>query len=449
MKLGSALRRYYFNFTKIDPEFTCTSGSIFLKAPAKGSMIIKFLILCIVFCTAGYADSRTARVGAVSMEKTHRFSKPLQVKIKEVLPLITEAGAEKLGLDLIVLPEYLFRGTYFKKGVQDLSNSIVLDSMKKAAKINQINIIFQIVEKEYDSFYNSVIVIDRKGNFVGKYRKVNLPPEEKWASPGVSFPVFNLDFGKVGVLICWDFWFTEPTKKLVEEGAELIVVPTWCNIKQNLQINSAQSGVPIVFSVLKSKTCTINGSEDVSSSIYDYQGTPSYQDHFVGENKIAVGEVIIGSNKNLALHKKIKTSADTVDGFSSENLVDGVFNSEKDASPGMQTSWKAISLPQWVEIDLGKNMDINRVSLALFGGEEYSFLIEGSSNSLNYDMLSDSLSHYETFIEHGIKGAEIYSTYIEEKSNTKAKKYRYIKITANSITKKEIIINEIKVFGKP
>ena len=43
---------------------------------------------------------------------------------------------------------------------------------------------------------------------------------------GDDLPVFDLDFGKVGVLICYDGWFPEPARVLSLKGAELLV---WIN----------------------------------------------------------------------------------------------------------------------------------------------------------------------------------------------------------------------------
>ena len=72
-------------------------------------------------------------------------------------------------------------------------------------------------------------LIDRKGNVAGKYRKVYLPREELEVglTPGSDFPVFKTDFGKVGLMICWDVQYTDPARALALGGAELILLPIW------------------------------------------------------------------------------------------------------------------------------------------------------------------------------------------------------------------------------
>jgi predicted amidohydrolase len=48
---------------------------------------------------------------------------------------------------------------------------------------------------------------------------------EDGITPGAEYPVFEADFGKVGMMICWDHWFPEPARILRLKGAELLVLP--------------------------------------------------------------------------------------------------------------------------------------------------------------------------------------------------------------------------------
>ncbi|HVU23030.1 MAG TPA: carbon-nitrogen hydrolase family protein [Opitutus sp.] len=82
-------------------------------------------------------------------------------------------------------------------------------------------------EKDGDLFYNTAVLIDREGRIVGKYRKVHLAMAESEAglTPGNEFPVFQTDFGRVGLLICWDDWFAESARILRLEGAEIVFLP--------------------------------------------------------------------------------------------------------------------------------------------------------------------------------------------------------------------------------
>ena len=86
---------------------------------------------------------------------------------------------------------------------------------------------YKLALKADGRYYASAAVIDRTGNIVGVYRKTQLTVGEyengyEW---GDELPVFDLDFGKVGVLICWDLWFPEAIRGLRLNGAEVIAYP--------------------------------------------------------------------------------------------------------------------------------------------------------------------------------------------------------------------------------
>jgi predicted amidohydrolase len=86
-----------------------------------------------------------------------------------------------------------------------------------------------IYELENGVLYNTAVLIDRQGRLAGKYRKVYLPREEyeHGITPGNTFPVFDTDFGRVGMMICYDVFFSDPAKALAAQGAEVILLPIW------------------------------------------------------------------------------------------------------------------------------------------------------------------------------------------------------------------------------
>ena len=77
--------------------------------------------------------------------------------------------------------------------------------------------------------YNSSYILDRNGKEIGRYRKVHTTPNEsaKGVMAGESFPVFDLDIGKVGIMICWDNYFPESARCLGNNGAQLILYPLY------------------------------------------------------------------------------------------------------------------------------------------------------------------------------------------------------------------------------
>lgn len=76
---------------------------------------------------------------------------------------------------------------------------------------------------------NSSYILDRNGEMVGRYCKCNLTASEqkKGLVPGTDYPVFDLDFGRIGILICFDNYFPEAAASLGNQGAELILYPLY------------------------------------------------------------------------------------------------------------------------------------------------------------------------------------------------------------------------------
>jgi predicted amidohydrolase len=86
-----------------------------------------------------------------------------------------------------------------------------------------------IYEREGAIIYNTAVLIDRHGDVAGKYRKVYLPSDEieGGLTPGNDYPVFQTDFGTVGLMICYDVFYPDPAHALTRQGAEIILLPIW------------------------------------------------------------------------------------------------------------------------------------------------------------------------------------------------------------------------------
>ena len=75
--------------------------------------------------------------------------------------------------------------------------------------------------------YNSGILYGPDGTIVGFYDKVHHPYADgaRFAS-GDTYPVFETEFGNIGILICWDMQYPEAVREVALRGADLIAVPT-------------------------------------------------------------------------------------------------------------------------------------------------------------------------------------------------------------------------------
>ncbi|MBW7995476.1 MAG: carbon-nitrogen hydrolase family protein [Candidatus Glassbacteria bacterium] len=103
------------------------------------------------------------------------------------------------------------------------------EALSKVAREHGMYIVAALGEREGAVIYNTAVLIGRDGEVKGKYRKVHLPEGEydQGCSAGDSYPVWETDFGRVGIMICWDSWFVDPARALAAAGAEIILLPIW------------------------------------------------------------------------------------------------------------------------------------------------------------------------------------------------------------------------------
>jgi predicted amidohydrolase len=157
--------------------------------------------------------------------------KQLEITVR----LLEKAGAEGCGIassceDAAVLTDFSY----------DISeNSVFPDLVELAQPLAEAA--FSAISKKYSMYiigcchtkhngkiYNTALIFDRKGQIAGQYRKTHLPAHERWqCSSGDALDVFELDFGKIGISICYDMMFPETVQVLALKGAEIIFHPTF------------------------------------------------------------------------------------------------------------------------------------------------------------------------------------------------------------------------------
>jgi predicted amidohydrolase len=78
-----------------------------------------------------------------------------------------------------------------------------------------------------DTLNNVAVLYNPSGKIQAIYKKVHLPDSEaeQGAVPGNSMPVFDTKYGKIGMLICWDYAFPEVSRAMALQGAEILFCP--------------------------------------------------------------------------------------------------------------------------------------------------------------------------------------------------------------------------------
>lgn len=137
-----------------------------------------------------------------------------------------------LNADVYVLPELFNTGYNFidKNEVEQLSepsDGFTFQQMKKFVKNFSCYIVYGFAEKSNELLYNSASLVGPSG-LVGLYRKVHLYYKENvfFTQGNLGFPVFELPFGKVGMMVCFDWMYPESARTLALKGAQLIAHPS-------------------------------------------------------------------------------------------------------------------------------------------------------------------------------------------------------------------------------
>ena len=166
------------------------------------------------------------KIAAIQMES---ISGQLDKNKEKGEKLVLEAI--KKGAQLVVLPELWSSGYHLTKPdflkLQQQTVEIV-ENFRAIAKKHKVVLVVPFIDQKGEDIYIALAVIENNGEILRVYHKSFL-----WGKEQLSFvdgvreyePV-TTSLGKLGMLICYDIEFPEPSRILALRGAELIIVPS-------------------------------------------------------------------------------------------------------------------------------------------------------------------------------------------------------------------------------
>ena len=171
---------------------------------------------------------RNAVIATASILTDAESDRAGQITVDRCLAAVDDAAKWKP--DLLVLPEEvdccLLPIDQRMDAGEPVPGGPVQELFALRARKHNVNIVLPIRERECSALYNTAVVINRQGEYVGKYRKTHLAPAEcDEVQAGSEYPVFDLDFGRVGVMICMDIHCPEAWTILALQGADVIAHP--------------------------------------------------------------------------------------------------------------------------------------------------------------------------------------------------------------------------------
>lgn len=158
--------------------------------------------------------------------------------------------------DIACLPETITRGK------PEVVPGPTTNRLSKWARENSCYVICPIKTRSEGRIFNSAILIDRQGKILGRYDKIH-PTEgelDKSICPGkIDPPVFQTDFGTIGIQICFDVNWHAQWQQLKEKGANIIFfasaypaarqLKTLAWLNQCFIVSSTQSRASSIFDI--------------------------------------------------------------------------------------------------------------------------------------------------------------------------------------------------------
>ncbi|UCH33229.1 MAG: carbon-nitrogen hydrolase family protein [Armatimonadota bacterium] len=177
--------------------------------------------------------SRVITVTAIQLPAAKAGETPHEIK-EHNLRRIDEglAIAGERGSDVAIFGEYAnARHLPLDNGrAREFADEVpgaVTERIAESARRHNMNILAPLVGLCDGKLRNVTVLIGRDGIIVGQYYKAHLPlPEAEWGfEAGDDIPVFDMDFGRVGVMTCMDIEYPEHALVLMLRGAEMIFFP--------------------------------------------------------------------------------------------------------------------------------------------------------------------------------------------------------------------------------
>ncbi|EST54142.1 amidohydrolase [Brevibacillus panacihumi W25] len=149
------------------------------------------------------------------------------------------AKAKAAGADMVLFPEMYSAAATPKSGVRPSDVAEPLDgpfvsALGEAAREHAIYVIcgvFETIAGDQDRAYNTTVFFNRSGELIHTYRKTHLYDafsyiESDFIAAGESpYQVVDTEFGKIGLIVCYEVRFPEIARQFALQGADVLLVP--------------------------------------------------------------------------------------------------------------------------------------------------------------------------------------------------------------------------------
>ena len=168
--------------------------------------------------------SRTATISLVSYKPLSADEPDRAKKTLDRMGRHVDQAAD-LGSDLVAFPEICPTLGLSDPWCFEPVDGPTVAAMGRKAKAHGIYVVCPLATIEEGVRRNSSVLLGRDGSIAGVYHK-NFPTHHELdvgIVPGTETPVFETDFGRVGMCICFDLNYREVGSGLCADRAELVI----------------------------------------------------------------------------------------------------------------------------------------------------------------------------------------------------------------------------------
>lgn len=149
------------------------------------------------------------------------------------------AKAKASGADFVILPEMYLAPATPKTGVTPAQVAEPLDGpfvtgLAQAAREHGVYVVCGMYEKidhDPNRAYNTTVFLNRSGELIHTYRKTHLydafsfVESDAIAAGDNPYQVVETEFGKIGLMVCYEVRFPEIARQFALQGADILFVP--------------------------------------------------------------------------------------------------------------------------------------------------------------------------------------------------------------------------------
>ncbi len=207
---------------------------------------------------------REVWIGTVSQDRLEDMSR--EEMQETILGFLSEMKVFQP--DIVCLPEtFTFYGTSVTGSFGDNAEAMPYPSLvpfQQFAREGQCYLICPIIIRENGQAFNAAVLIDRRGEILGNYKKIHptIGEMEQGVFPGpLDPPVFDLDFGRIGIQICFDIEWKDGWEALKKKDPDIIFWPSAFPGRTLIQTKAWECSAYTVSSTIKgpSRICDFSG----------------------------------------------------------------------------------------------------------------------------------------------------------------------------------------------